>query len=257
MKPIKTNPCEGKENVNSFFKVRPGDRGFPAPPQWCELVPCDTFNDISVLFEVPDGNPHSTYEWKIGSEIEPRTARKFEIDFSDYLNGGRWETSIPVSLTIRTPLNSCLHNPGDTLISVSRRLFFTEFTNRIVKLNEETGYLRGHLTTEPDKVVDIKFTSVRVNSFRGHFTGGLARFIIGLPFIDSLLLPSSSHLAWCYNFKHYRVKVTDTTHPTYSRVSNHLDQYDIFFHSKDSVGLSFFFRRKTGLEQFRFNGVKL
>jgi hypothetical protein len=42
------DPCYGKKTINTFFKVRPGDRGFKPPEEWCELIPCDTFNVSSV-----------------------------------------------------------------------------------------------------------------------------------------------------------------------------------------------------------------
>jgi hypothetical protein len=32
------DPCYGKKTINTFFKVRPGDRGFPPPEEWCDLV---------------------------------------------------------------------------------------------------------------------------------------------------------------------------------------------------------------------------
>src|SRR5690606_21606976 len=95
------DPCFGRRRINSLFRVRPGDNGFKAPEAWCDLVPCDTFNASSVRFDIPMNNPENcSYFWQIGSEPTHRSSRSFEIDFSDYLSVGNWESHIPISLMI-------------------------------------------------------------------------------------------------------------------------------------------------------------
>jgi hypothetical protein len=140
-----------QKTINAFFKVRPGDRGFKPPEEWCELIPCDTFNACSVRFDIHDGNPENrTYEWQIGTEPTPQTGNAFEVNFSDYLRDKGWERHIPITLTIRTPINSCLSNAKDTLVSVTRELFFTQKPILLLEDGETSVKYKGYFTPEPN-----------------------------------------------------------------------------------------------------------
>lgn len=98
------DPCYGKSRINTYFKVRPGDNGFPPPEDWCDLIPCDSFTASSVRFDAPDNNPeNSIYSWQIGTEPKPRIGKSIEVDFSKYLNAENWEKHFPITLTIKTP----------------------------------------------------------------------------------------------------------------------------------------------------------
>jgi hypothetical protein len=124
------DPCYDKKRINSNFRVRAGDNGFPPPEEWCDLVPCDTLRASSARFDMPLNNPaNSDYTWQIGNEPIPRKGKAIEVDFSDYLNAGNYEKYIPITLTIRTPLNSCMTNLEDTVIKVKREIFFTQKKN--------------------------------------------------------------------------------------------------------------------------------
>lgn len=193
------DPCLGKRTINTYFNVRPGDRGFPAPPEWCNLVPTDTFNASSVRFDAPNGNPNSTYEWQIGTELNKRFGNGFEVDFSSYLNAGNWESFIDITLTIITPPNKCLDNLDDTLITVSRSLFFTE-TDLFIKLfNEDRRYL-GYFSSAPNSLQTIELLSLDSGSFRG--TNAPLSLVVGLPIIDTMALGICSDAELCYNDKH-------------------------------------------------------
>lgn len=181
------DPCYGKKTINTFFKARSGDNGFPPPPEWCldRITYSDTFSTSSVRFTVPEGNPTSTYQWQIGSDPKVRTADEFEVSFYDYLQENGWETYIPVTLTIRTPLNSCLENPKDTLVTVTRNLFFTLNAFSLSDIDKPKKY-RGFFTSNPEKEVVLE-TYWNKKSFRGETPSHW--LIIGLPIADTLMLP--------------------------------------------------------------------
>ncbi len=201
------DPCYGKKTINSFFKVRPGDRGFPPPEEWCDLIPCDTFNASSVRFDAPDGNPdNSTYEWLIGTEAEPRVGKGFEVDFSNYLSKGNWESHITVTLTIRTPMNSCLVNPQDTLVVTSRDLFFTEeslFYN--IRSQKHLKY-SGFFTDNKDNKIVLEFIRMDSGSFRGLKAPIL--LTVGVPGYDTLAVKNCS-AEGCTNYLHSITRVSN------------------------------------------------
>ncbi|HEY1046105.1 MAG TPA: hypothetical protein VGF79_06660, partial [Bacteroidia bacterium] len=204
------DPCYGKTRINSNFRVRPGDGGFPAPEQWCELMPCDTFNASSVRFDVPINNPNnSTYTWQIGSEPSPRKSIGFEVDFSDYLDAGNWETHIPITLTIRTPLNYCMTNKEDTLIKVKRDLFFTKAWKHPFSGNPGSKVFEGYLLEKPNETFRIKTEFNNEKYYKKLETYGNNFFFIGFPFADTILRPWSIFVKDdCSNFKHFR-EITD------------------------------------------------
>lgn len=228
------DPCYGKSRINAKFKVRPGDNGFPPPEDWCDLIPCDTFDASSVRFDVPDNNPaNSTYTWQIGSEPGTRTGKSFEVDFSDYLNAGNWEKHIPVTLTIRTPMNACMTHFEDTLVQSSRLLFFTEkmpsniYPRQTLPKDSLTERVyRGYLLDDPSNVFQIRIIKVFQNSYKGWSTGGLAYFCVGLPFADSIMIPRDVSMKGCGNYKHLLLLTNRFNDSKFSMLTHHLSRID-------------------------------
>jgi hypothetical protein len=110
-----------------------------------------------VRFDVPVNNPNnSSYSWQIGSEANPRKSIGFEVDFSDYLDAGNWETHIPITLTIRTPMNHCMTNMVDTLIKVTRELFFTKKRHHPFFNDSGKSVLEGYLLENPEEKFTIR-----------------------------------------------------------------------------------------------------
>ncbi len=200
------DPCLGKRTVNTYFNVRPGDRGFPAPPEWCNLVPTDTFNASSVRFDAPEGNLNSTYEWQIGTELNKRFGNGFEVDFNTYLDAGNWESFINITLTIRTPPNNCLSNLDDTLVTVSRNLFFTESNLFIQILNEKHLKYKGYFQNNLNDEVIFELIKLDTGSFRG--INAPISLTIGIPGIDTLAL-TNCELESCVRYNHSITKVNN------------------------------------------------
>jgi hypothetical protein len=249
------DPCWGKDTINTFFKVRPGDNGFKPPEEWCDLVACDTFNASSVRFDMPDGNPdNSTYEWQIGSEAETRTEKGFEVDFSDYLRTNSWETWIPITLTIRTPINDCLKSEDETIKTVTRNLFFTE--NQIAGLftgftNKEEVYI-GTLNDNPNPKISL------IQQVSGDFRGYSAPLylMIGLPHIDTLVFPTKCNWSeGCESFRQTRVKYL-AYQSCMQDVSHYLSESNNLFSSdRTRLELDLTFDPPEGKKQFNFNGL--
>lgn len=249
------DPCYGKRTINTFFKVRPGDNGFKPPEEWCDLIPCDTFNASSVRFDIPDGNPtNCTYEWQIGTEAEPRTGKAFEISFYDYLRDNGWERHIPVTLTIRTPINSCLTNPQDTLITVTRELFFTEkmIAGLFSGIIDSVQVYKGNLNGVPNSV--IKLIQINSGSFRGYTSP--IYLMVGLPNVDTLVFPSKCN--WnegCESFRQIHVKYL-TYQSCMEDVSFHLSESNHLFSSdRNRLELNLVFDPPEGRKEFNFKGL--
>lgn len=248
------DPCYGKKTINTFFKVRPGDRGFPPPKDWCQLIPCDTFNASSVRFDAPDGNPaNSTYEWQIGTEVNPRKGKGLEIDFGDYLRDNGWERWIPIKLTIRTPMNSCLTNLRDTLVTVTRELFFTEkqisglFSGIIDTVQVYKGTLNGIPNSE------IKLLQKNSGSFRG-YTAPLY-FLVGLPDIDTLVMPTKCQSDGCLSYRQARGRFL-AYRSCMEDVAHYLsEQNQIFTNGRRELELYLTFDPPAGRKQFNFRGT--
>jgi len=251
------DPCYGKKTINSFFKVRPGDRGFPPPEDWCELTPCDTFNASSVRFDAPDGNPeNSTYQWQIGTEAEPRTGKGFEVDFSNYLSKGNWESHITVTLTIRSPINSCLKNPSDTLVVTSRELFFTEQTLNLYLNQDTSARFKGYFTNDKDKEVVLEFTYFKKGNYQG-FKGPFA-LMIGAPFMDTIMAPYNCHREGCRNYRHIRQYVYTVENCDNKVESHYLKSRDfIYYDEGNTLILVFEFSPPEGRETRKFIGERL
>ena len=251
------DPCYGKRTINTYFKVRPGDRGFPPPKEWCNLTPCDTFNASSVRFDAPDGNPtNSTYEWQIGTEAEPRKGKSIEVDFSDYLNNGKWESYVTVTLTIRTPLNSCLENQKDTLVVISRALFFTEESLNLYLNQDTSAKFKGYFTHDKDKEVILEFTYFKNGSYKG-FKGPFA-LMIGAPFMDTLMFNINCERETCRNYKHIKVNVLNLEACDNNTLSNYLIGQELIFSQNGKIlRKRFEFSPPSGPKTYEFIGERL
>jgi len=254
------DPCYGKKTINAFFKVRPGDRGFKPPEEWCELIPCDTFDNVSfVRFDIPEGNPeNSTYEWQIGTEPTPRTGKAFEVNFTDYLNDNGWERYIPITLTIRTPLNSCLTNPKDTLVSVTRELFFTQKQLQFRKANEKVTKFKGYFVGNENKEVLLSFIWLENDErFRGVSASLLT---VGFPFQDTLMSPLA-HCGYenCQNYFHYRVRFLNISTCGYPpEITGYLTESEtLFLGSENKIKMISIFNKPTGIERYEFIGERI
>ena len=254
------DPCFGKRTVNTFFKVRRSYGGFPPPGDWCDLTPSDTFNGSTIHFSIPDGGlGNQSYEWQIGSEAETRKGEAFEVDFSDYLRDNGWETWIPITLNIRTPLNECLSDPNDTLVTVTRELFFTETNTPSVP----TGKYKGYFTNEPDNEVTIEFLSVDKWLHKGiDFPVFLT---VGLPNIDSFMFPQGCPFDGCVSYKQRITRFSRTRNcetpggVNLAALSNNLLQSEVIKPDGtfDKLRHIWVFDKPTGIERFEFIGEKI
>jgi hypothetical protein len=123
------------------------------------------------------------------------------VDFSDYLAKGNWEKHIPVTLTIRTPLNGCMTNPGDTLVSVTRNLFFTETALNIMPAGTNHVVYQGYFSHDPDKEVTLEYINKTNGDFRGFKSPNF--LTVGLPVVDTFFSRNCMGVAGCSNYLHF------------------------------------------------------
>lgn len=113
------------------FKMRGTSVGFPVAEnlvaEWC-----DTIFNWGVEF-VADMENADSYEWYIGTEIEPRLGRSFKLGFKNYyqdtiqnLNPNNPDYYLPLDITlvVRNEKGQCI-GQSDTLLTSSSRLIFT------------------------------------------------------------------------------------------------------------------------------------
>ena len=246
------DPCCLAETVSAEFRVQKGNRGFAPPGEWCTLLPTDTFNSSSVLFNIPVGNPEtSTYEWQIGSEPEPRTQHSFEVNFSNYLNQGNWESSIPITLTVRTPLNACWENPDDTLVTMTRELFFT-LEEPDLWGDDTLIYYKGYFSGSNNESILTYYRSPS-KGFRG--VTPPVTLLIGTPLRDTLMLPKGNcAFEVCYNFIHVKAIFHNVSQCSYATLTNYMTELDrIFIDRERHIKQIFHFKDSPSLE---FTGVK-
>lgn len=250
------DPCYGKKSINTHFRVRPGDRGFNPPEAWCNLKSCDTFNSSSVRFDIPEGNlQSSSYEWQIGDEQETRKGSSFEIDFSDYLQDSGWEVWIPVSLTIKSPLSDCLLDPNDTLITVSRDLYFTKYRPAVFDSGKSIARHKGYILSDPEKEVIIQHLIIREGSFRG--IDAPVAVVVGLPGIDTFAYNPPCSQNYCTNHIQSIVKIDDPAH-CYPEATNYLRHSEfLFFRSSDRLKRVWIFDTPKGVERYIFIGQRV
>lgn len=255
------DPCLGKREINSFFRMRPGDNGFPPPESWCDLIPTDTMSASSVRFDIPLGNPgYCRYEWQIGSEPSLRHQPYFEIDFSDYIREVGWETHIPITLTIVTPPNECLNDLNDTIITVTRNLFFSKKVNGIYGVDDTIRRsLIGYLVDDPNNIFELDIYPFSSGYFNYEFLGGVPKFFLGFPFADSILLPHGGAVLRCQNFKHVILTYYNRS-PHSSKIealSKGLIKVDFIYRKLDEWSIILEFDEKSKLGTKHFIGRKL
>jgi len=248
------DPCCNIQNVSAQFRVREGDRGFPPPQAWCDLLPTDTFNSSSVRFDIALGNPEtSTYTWQIGQEQFPRTQKGFEIDFSDYLRQGNWESSIPITLTVKTPLNACWANPDDTSITLTRNIFFTQEQVDFWR-NDTIVKYKGFASNQANKEKVVTYIRQENKAYKGVLPP--VTLIVGFSFIDTLLIPKGNCGSdFCINNKHQIFKFYNVDKCSDSSLSNFLTDLEwIFIERENHIKQIYHFKNSPSIE---FSGVKL
>lgn len=196
------DPCFGKREINTQFIMNNGYNGWAPPPDWCieRMVYSDTFSTTRVRFFVREGNETSTYEWRIGTDDRVRTEDEFELSFEEYIETNGWNISIPISLTIRTPLNDCLNDLSDTLVEFTRNLYFTDeqVIGGFTGIWDEKEVYQGIFTSELEKVVQLEFYGSDPDNDTFNFPGRPGRYelIIGLPIADTVLVPDYSNCGY-------------------------------------------------------------
>jgi hypothetical protein len=264
------DPCYGKTRINTNFRVRPGDRGFKPPEEWCDLIPCDTFNESSVRFDMPVNNPsNSSYEWQIGTEATPRTGKAFEVDFSDYLSDNGWERHISVTLTIRTPFNNCMQNQDDTLKVVKRDLFFSEkrYSHHWLGLGNNKAVYRGVFNHKPEEVVVIEFIKIENGSFRQLKAMDLY-LITGIPKTDTIIEPIGCPLNYCFSSKQmigrYNTQIDCSANVgsgksiSLTKLSNYMSEFEFTSIKEfDKIRYNWVFTKPSGIERYEFIGERI
>ena len=249
------DPCYGKSRINPVFRVRPGDNGFKPPEEWCNLIPCDTFSASSVRFDIPLNNPaNSAYTWQIGTEPTTRTAKAFEVDFSDYLNAGNWEKHISITLTIRTPMNTCMTNPEDTLVTVTRNLYFTESILNIMPMGVNHVIYKGYFKHEPENEATIEFIKKSTGDFKGykppHF------LTVGIPDTDTFFSRNCMGLQGCANYLH---SVQIITNPETCSPLDYVPLRTewIMINGINKIKLIYLLKNSNDVKRFEFIGDKI
>jgi hypothetical protein len=260
---VKPDLCFGKKLVNTQFKVKMGNRGFAPPGNWCSLIPCDTFNETSVIFDAPDGNQSGTqYEWQIGTEVERRSGSGFEVSFEEYLNKGNWEKDLPITLIIKTPKSECLDNLADTLKSVTRNLFFTNrFIYLIIPTETQVTY-KGTIASDPKN--DVILTVIRKNT--GNFRGVIATLenpltlYVGTKIKDTLMNATySCGVETCRSYNHGIAQYFIPDVCTQGSLTNRMQKSEFIFLAREKkIRIIFeFWRKNAQPEIFDFVGEKI
>ncbi len=251
------DPCYGKKEVYTHFTVLPGTNGFKEP-EWCNPQSCDTINGTSAIFRVPDGNtPNTTYEWRIGTDTTVRTEKAFEISFYSHLQQGNWEAYIPVTLTIKRPLDNCLANPADTLVTGTRNIFFTEHSLMKIYDKDTPIVFQGYLEDAPDK--EVVLTYFWLPKFRNHSDSYL---VTGYPFADTLLIFSNScgNLGACGNYREYIVKYIVKSSSEYcitAHLTGYLTELRYYKYNNTKIKITRVCDTPNGLKTIVFIGEKI
>jgi hypothetical protein len=260
---VKPGPCSGSRTINTSFVVKVGNRGFQPPGDWCTLVSCDTFNETSVIFNAPDGNPiESKYEWKIGTSNEKRLGSGFEISFSDYLEMGNWEKPLSITLTIKTPKSYCLTNMADTLISVTRNIFFTNRFLSLIEPNNPKVSYRGNANGDTESEVIISIIKKTTGSFRGAVASTEFPLIlyVGTSHGDTLLRPSGNcGSEGCRSYNHAIALFHNQDLCSEGNLTNHMFRSETLFLAREQrVHLIFeFWKKDASPERYEFVGNKI
>jgi len=130
------DPCFGNEPT-AAFKMRGTSVSFSVSEnlvaEWC-----DTIFNSGVEF-VADMENADSYEWYIGTEIEPRSDRSFKLGFSAYyqdtlqnLNPDNPDYYLPLEITliVRNNEGACVSSSDTVLISTSQLVFTRKLLTR-------------------------------------------------------------------------------------------------------------------------------
>lgn len=204
------DPCYEMGKINTHFTFRNAPSTNPHPQECTSLlVHCDTMWSPNILFEAPEGNPQSTYEWQIGTDPRTHTKEKFVLDFGDYItknyNPDNPQLKLDINLTIKTPNHPCLISKSDTIIYVSKPMYYVP---------GRRNNLYAHLWSNSSS-----FTFV--GSFEGYnkidtlrmlpknnwdVMSGFNRqgyYFTGTPIADTLIMPLlGNNDIYCFNFRH-------------------------------------------------------
>lgn len=223
------DPCLGKETVNTYFTIRDGDNGFPAPEAWCldRITFSDTVLNSSIVLKVPKDNLNSTYEWQIGQDNKVYTKNEFEISFDKELQANGWERSFEITLIIRTPNSICLTNKNDTLIKVTRNVFFTQKTSVDLKTVYGIRKYEGYFSFNPSVKASLHIIYNDSNMFRGQ-TPGNYWLVVGLPNVDTLMLPrmGCGYQRGCGSYTHSYIQWENTNVCSWVDLTKHITHYE-------------------------------
>lgn len=260
---VKPDLCAGKRKVNTNFMVRMGNRGFAPPGKWCNLVPCDTFNEASVIFVTPTGNQSGTkYEWRIGTEVEPRFGSGFEVSFYDYLGQGSWEKEVKISLIIKTPKSECLNNLADTLITVSRNIFFTNRFIYLISPTETKVSYRGIINGDPKNESVITIIMKSSGNFRGVQANSESplTLYVGTKIRDTLMNSTySCGVETCRSYDHGIAQYYNQDVCSQGNLTNRMQKSEFIFLGREiKIQMRFeFWRKNASPELFEFTGEKI
>ena len=257
------DPCHVKRINNTFFRVREGDRGFAPPEEWCDLMQCDTFYQESVRFDYPEGNhPDAIYEWRIGSEREPRYGKSFEISFEDYIKQNGSERWITITLTIKIPESECAKTKEEQEKTTTRNIFFTnKLPPSAFGAPIDTGILIGHMVDKPNKEVTLTAIRFRDEFYKDIRTYGTHILLFGHPYSDTILFPFSIFTKECRNFKHFKSLTYPTQNPSlFEKIQKHtkgLMSEDIYYLGNQTFLIRFGFENNGKMIYQEFVGKKV
>ena len=260
---VKPDLCAGKRKVNTNFMVRMGNRGFAPPGKWCNLVPNDTFNETSVIFEVPTGNQSgTTYEWKIGTQTESRFGSGFEVSFADYLNLGNWEKPLPISLIMKTKKSGCLENLADTLITATRNIFFTNNFIYLISPTETQVSYKGVINGDPKNETILNIIRKTSGSFRGVQANSESplTLYVGTKIRDTLMNATNiCGVESCRSYNHGIGQYFSPDVCPQASLTNHMQKREFIFLAREKkIRLSLeFWKKNASPERFDFVGDKI
>jgi len=184
------DPCNGKREIKTNFRVTKAFNGFPGPPPECPYESRDTLYGITnVRFEAPKNDLlNSTYFWQVGTDNNVRKGKAIEVSFGSWLSQGNWEKQIPVNLTIKTPYNGCM-DIKDTLVKVTRNIMLSQNYYGFGVLYGRWDNQNFNDTFKMAVTKEIKFFKGMELSFFGTYS-----VFINAPFSDTFLLYSTFNL---------------------------------------------------------------
>lgn len=251
------DPCYVKRIVNSHFIMKPGHGGFPPPGPWCELPETDTFSSSIVRFQVPSGNVSGcVYQWKIGTETDFRYGDVFEVDFENYRMQGNWNALIPITLNVHRPLDGCIANAADTLVSETRNLIFLETGNVLLTDNDDSLIYEGYFEETPNVKSMLKYYRVKQGVFRGNTAP--YTLVVGYPGTDTLIWATAScgDPEVCINYSNWYLRYP-TYHCSMGPVTGYLGDLHIqYLKGREMVRITREFRYPSGTVSHTFVGTR-